>query len=65
MGHCLDNQTITAIELAGDKKAMRFVIEGGEPITAKADGDCCSISWIEHVELPAGGFPAKIGRAHV
>jgi len=60
MTKCLDDKTITGIEIADDKKAMRFLIEGGEPIVAKADGDCCSSSWIEHVELPAGGFPAKV-----
>jgi hypothetical protein len=58
--HCLQDKTITSIELASDSKAMRFLIEGGEPIVAKADGDCCSSSWIEHVELPAMGFPAKV-----
>lgn len=60
MKHCLDDKTILQIDLANDKKAMRFVVEGVEPIVAKADGDCCSHSWIEHVELPAGGFPAKV-----
>lgn len=60
MTHCLDDRTITGIELADDKKAMRFLLVDGEPVVAKADGDCCSDTWIEHVELPAMGFPAKV-----
>ena len=60
MTHCLDGKTITQIEIATDKRAMRFMIEGADPIVAKADGDCCSSTWIEHVELPALGFPAKV-----
>ena len=58
--HCLQDKTITGIEIADDKKAMRFLLDGAEPVVAKADGDCCSSTWIEHVEIPAGGFPAKV-----
>jgi hypothetical protein len=60
MTHCLEGKSITAIEIANDKKAVRFLIEGDNPVVAKADGDCCSNSWIEHVELPAMGFPVKV-----
>lgn len=55
----LIGKTITAIEIAADKKAIRFVLSDGEEI-AKADGDCCSDTWIEHIELPALGFPAEV-----
>ncbi len=55
----LINKTITAIELASDKKAIRFHL-GEETIVAKTDGDCCSETWIEHVEMPAGGLPATV-----
>ena len=37
-----------------------FLIAESDPIIAKADGDCCSSSWIEHITLPALGFPAKV-----
>ena len=60
MAHCLEGKTITAVEIADDKMAMRFLIAGEEPIVAKADADCCSSSWIEHISLPAGGFPAVV-----
>lgn len=58
--HCLNGKTITAIDLASDQKAMRFHIADGSTIIARADGGCCSNSWIEHVEQPAMGFPASV-----
>lgn len=60
MTNCLQNKIITGVEIASDKKALRFLIEGDDPVIAKTDGDCCSDSWVEHVELPALGFPAKV-----
>jgi hypothetical protein len=65
MTHCLENKKIMAVEMASDKKAMRFMIDGGgaigaTAIIARADGDCRSSSWIEHVEMPAGGLPAMV-----
>jgi hypothetical protein len=56
--HILKGKVLTGIELASDNKAMRFLSEG-EPILARADGDCCSESWIEHIEIPVS-FPAKV-----
>lgn len=52
-------KTINKVMIADDRKAMLFVCEDGEHV-AKADGDCCSDSWIEGVEMPALGFPAKV-----
>jgi len=52
--------TIIGIDIATDKKAIRFQVDGGEPVIARADGDCCSNTWIESVGLPALGFPAKV-----
>lgn len=48
----LIGKTITAVHLAEDKMAIKFDIEGGDPIVAKVDGDCCSRTWIENVENP-------------
>jgi len=50
--HCLVGKVITAVSLASDKKAMRFEVTEGEAIRARATGDCCSRTWIEHVENP-------------
>ena len=60
MTHCLQDKTITGLEIAEDKEAIRFLIEGDDPIIAKCDADCCSHTWVEHIELPAMGFPAKV-----
>lgn len=47
----LIGKTITALYLADDQQAMRCDV-GPEQIIARADGDCCSHTWIEHVEDP-------------
>lgn len=59
MKHCLIDKVISSIELTKDRKAIKFNTYE-EEIIAKADGDCCSDTWIETVELPALGFPAKV-----
>jgi hypothetical protein len=43
-----------------DKKALRFVLSDGSDVVAQVDADCCSTTWIEHVSLPVGGFPATV-----
>lgn len=57
MNNILVGKTILSVEIAKDKMAIKFNTNAGE-IIAKTDGDCCSHSWIEEVELPALGFPA-------
>ncbi len=57
--HVLVGKILTGIQIAEDKGAIRCAIDGGE-IIARADGDCCSHSWIESVELPALGFPCLV-----
>ena len=52
MTNPLIGKKVVAVHLAEDKKAIKFDVEGGEPIVARADGDCCSQSWIEYVETP-------------
>ena len=59
MNNILEGRTLTGMKIADDKKAILFEsVEGN--IIAKADGDCCSSTWIEHIELPAMGFPAMV-----
>lgn len=55
----LVGKTLSKVELASDKLAIRFTVDG-ETVVAKCDADCCSSTWIESVEMPAGGLPAKI-----
>jgi len=59
MNNTLIGKTILAMKIAQDKKALLFKTDGGEVI-AKTDGEAGSISWIEHIELPALGFPATV-----
>lgn len=35
-----------------------------ETFIVNAEGDCCSVSWIENVELPALGLPATVLSVH-
>ena len=58
----LVGRVIIEIKIAADKEAILFVTDQGEVI-AKCDADCCSHTWIEHVELPALGFPATVIQA--
>lgn len=53
------NKLLTKVEIASDKLAIRFTVDA-ELIIAKCDADCCSFTWIESIEMPAGGLPAKI-----
>lgn len=53
----LIGKIITEVKIASDKKAINFIANDGEHI-AKCDGDCCSNTWIENVELPI--LPATV-----
>lgn len=59
MSNFLVGKTINKMMIAEDKKALLFICDDGEHIV-RADGDCCSYTWVESVELPALGFPAKV-----
>lgn len=57
MSKFLVNKTIKDIKIAEDRKAILFICDDGEHV-AKADGDCCSNTWIENIEVPK--FPCKV-----
>lgn len=59
MSKALLGKTILSIAIAQDKEAIKFTTDYGD-VVAKADADCCSHTWIEHIDLPALGFPAKV-----
>jgi hypothetical protein len=50
--HILVGETVVDVKVAKDKQALKFTLADGRDIIAKVDGDCCSHSWIEHIELP-------------
>lgn len=55
----LVGKTLTGLKIADDKLALLFQTTDGD-VVARCDGDCCSSTWVEHVELPALDFPAKV-----
>jgi len=59
MSNELVGKAITGLRLAEDQKALLFLTDDGD-VKVRCDGDCCSYTWIEHIELPALGFPAKV-----
>jgi len=59
MANILIGKTLTGVMIAEDKEALLFKTPESE-IKAKCDADCCSHTWIEHVELPVNGFPAVV-----
>lgn len=52
-------KVIKSISLNKAKDVIDFVFEGGVSKRLTSEGDCCSHSWIEHLEMPndmAGGM---------
>lgn len=56
----LVGKILKGVILADDRKALRFSTADGEEIIVRVDGDCCSDSWVEGIELPALGFPCVV-----
>ena len=52
----LIGRTITRVMITSDKKALRFHVDGAEPVVVKVDGDCCSDTWIESLDAPENLF---------
>lgn len=55
----LIGKTITDMQIAADRQALRFILTDGEMVVG-VDADCCSYTWVENIELPALGFPAVV-----
>jgi hypothetical protein len=55
----LIGKTLTGIKLAADRQALLFQTTDGD-FEVLVDADCCSYTWVEHIELPALGFPALV-----
>lgn len=54
----LIGKNIKQIKIADDKEALLFILSDGEQ-KVRVDADCCSHTWIEHVELPTE-FPCTV-----
>jgi hypothetical protein len=59
MSNILIGRTIKSIQIAEDKMAIKFITDSDD-VVMLVDADCCSHTWVEHVELPALGFPALV-----
>jgi len=57
----LVGKTINSIYITEDKRALLFRCSDGDH-KVFVGAECCSHSWIEHIELPAGGFPCSVSR---
>jgi len=55
----LIGKTLTGLKIAADRQALLFQTTDGE-LVVRVDADCCSYTWVEHIELPALGFPALV-----
>ena len=55
----LIGKTVLKIEVNEEKDVIRFYCED-VVVLGHCEADCCSNTWIEHVEYPALGYPAKV-----
>lgn len=46
----LIGKTVRALFIADDKKALKFVLNDDTELVVRADGDCCSSSWVEEIQ---------------
>ncbi len=66
MKNILIGKTITGLNIAEDKTALLFnTNEGDVKVLCGAKccsftNDCCSFTWVEHIEMPALGLPALV-----
>lgn len=60
MNNPLIGKVLSQIKIAEDKEALLFVFEDGTSLKVLCDADCCSHTWVEHIELPALGFPCFV-----
>jgi hypothetical protein len=58
--HPLKDKVLLGINVSDDRQELDFLVEDGDPVHVYVEGDCCSTSWVEDIELPALGFPAKV-----
>lgn len=58
-GAVLVGKTLTGLKIAADRQALLFQTTDGD-VEVNVDADCCSYSWVEHIEMPALGFPAVV-----
>lgn len=48
----LNAAPLASVELDGSKDRITFTLTNGDVIAFGVEGDCCSHSWIEHLDVP-------------
>lgn len=54
----LIGKKVLRVIVAKDKERLEFACEGGDRVQYRCDGDCCSSTWIEHIQ----GVDALLGQ---
>ncbi|GAC1455464.1 MAG: hypothetical protein PVSMB1_04960 [Gemmatimonadaceae bacterium] len=64
----LVGRKLIGVSVSKDKNVLVFQFADGGEVKYNADGDCCSSSWIEHIEVPndiAGAEVISVSEAPV
>ena len=48
----LANRQLASVTVENDGELLVFTMKDGERVVYRAEGDCCSRSWIEHITVP-------------
>jgi hypothetical protein len=59
MANKLIGKTLLDVRVADNKESITFHTTEGD-VTAITDAECCSTTWIEHVEVLCLSFPAVV-----
>jgi hypothetical protein len=55
----LVGKILTGVTLSGNQESIVFHTTEAD-YYVEVEAECCSYTWIEHIELPALGFPALV-----
>ena len=55
---------LKAVILSDNKSSITFQFDGGPDIILDAEGDCCSHTWIEHIDVPPYVIGEKLQTVH-
>lgn len=60
LNEAMQGKILESVTLSDDKEKIVFRFKDREPLAYGVEGDCCSSSWIEHLEAPADLNGARI-----
>lgn len=56
----MTGKTLASVALSPEKDRITFAFQDGTSRSFGVEGDCCSSSWIEHLETPGDIVGAKV-----